>query len=400
MKSIYFEVSVPKILATKLLGKVSDSVYFSPLSPVRYADVPDQELPGPNWVKVRSVLASICGADLSLFFVQASPSISIAALPGVPKAFMGHELVGRVLEMGEHVTDLKPGDRVTLQKYLPCCSIKEIEPPCPSCRAGNYTLCRNFSEPPHYENLGAGFGDYFLAHRSQLVKVPDEITDDWAVLIEPAAVSLHAVLKRPPKDDEKVLVIGAGTIGLNVIQFAKAIHPECVIYLLEKIDFKKDLGLRLGADHLIPGDPYEAIAGVTGGKLYRGALGNTTMLGGFDLIYDCVGYSRTIHDSLRWLRAGGDYVMIGNQLKPVTFDQTPVWHQELCIIGVNAHGCETYNGERISTFDLAIRMIQNRKVNLDDFITHRFPLHEYRKAFQLFRQKTEPVIKIVFEIGH
>ncbi|UCD58708.1 MAG: alcohol dehydrogenase catalytic domain-containing protein, partial [Candidatus Hydrogenedentota bacterium] len=197
MKSIYFEVSVPKILATKLLSRISNSVYFSRLSPVRYGEVPEQELPGPNWVRVKSLLASICGADLSLFFVQASPSISIAALPGVPKAFMGHELVGRVLEVGEGVTDLAPGDRVTLQRYLPCCSMKEIEPPCQPCQEGNYTLCKNFSEGPNYENLGAGFGDHFKAHRSQLVKVPDEIPDEVAVLIEPAAVSLHAVLKRP-----------------------------------------------------------------------------------------------------------------------------------------------------------------------------------------------------------
>jgi len=399
MKSIYFELNVFKILATKLFSKISERVYFSPLSPVQYDDIPDQKLPGPNWVRVKSILASICGADLSLFFVQASPSISIAALPGVPKAFMGHELVGRIVEVGSGVVDLKPGDRVTLQKYLPCCSIKEIEPPCKSCQQGNYTLCENFSESPNYENLGAGFGNHFFAHRSQLVKVPDDINDDIAVLIEPAAVSLHAVLKRPPQDNERVLVIGAGTIGLNVIQFAKVINPECVIYLLEKIDFKKNLALTLGADHLIEGDPYEAIASITGGKLYRGPLGNVNILGGFDLIYDCVGYSKTIHDSLRWLRAGKDYVMVGNQLTPVTFDQTPVWHQELNIIGVNAHGFEDYKGEKISSFDLAIRMIQSGEVNLDGFITHRFPLHQYKRAFKLFRQKKEPMIKVVFEIS-
>jgi 2-desacetyl-2-hydroxyethyl bacteriochlorophyllide A dehydrogenase len=397
MKSLFFEVSVPKILATKLLSRISDSVYFSAISPVRYAEVPDRDLPGANWVKVKSTLSGICGADLSLFFVQASPSISIAALPGVPKAFMGHELVGRVEETGEGVTDLEPGDRVTLQKYLPCCSIKEIDPSCPPCQEGNYTLCSNFSEPPYFENLGAGFGDYFVAHRSQLVKVPDDITDDQAVLIEPAAVSLHAVLKRPPKDGEKVLVIGAGTIGLNVIQVAKAVCPASVVYLMEKIDFKKDLGLKLGADHLVAGDPYEAVTEITGGKLYRAPLGNLTIMGGFDLIYDCVGYSRTIHDSLRWLRAGGDYIMVGNQLAPVTFDQTPIWHQELRVIGVNAHGTETFDGERISSFDLAMEMIRDGTVNLDGLITHRFPLGEYKEAFRVFKQKTEPVIKVVLE---
>lgn len=399
MKSIYFEVNIPKILVIKLLSKVARSVYYSSLSPICYGEIPDQELPGPSWVRVESILAGICGVDLSLFFVQADPSISIAALPGVPKSFMGHELVGRVLEVGEGVKDLMIGDRVTLQKYLPCCSIKEIDPPCRYCQEGNYTLCENFAEDPIYENLGAGFGDSFLAHRSQLIKVPDGIPDEVAVLIEPASVSLHAILKRPPLDNEKILVIGAGTIGLNVIQFAKAVNPKCTLFLLEKIDFKKDLALKLGADDVLTGDPYKAVAKVTGGKLYRGAMGNSNILGGFDVIYDCVGYSKTIHDSLRWLRARGDYVMVGNQLAPVRFDQTPIWNQEVNIIGVNAHGCETYNGEKISSFDLAIKMIQEKKVNLDGFITHRYLLHEYKKAFKVFRQKVEPLIKIVFEIN-
>ncbi len=399
MKAIYFEVNVAKIIATKTLAKISDSVYFSPISPVRYGEAPDQELPGPNWVRVKPVLASICGADLSLFFVQASPAISIAALPGTPRVFMGHELVGRVIETGDGVTDLRAGDRVVLQKYLPCCSMKEIQPQCNPCREGNYTLCENFAEGPRFDNLGAGFSDHFLAHRSQLLKAPDEVSDETAALIEPAAVSLHAVLKRPPGNDEKVLVVGAGTIGLNVVQFAKAINPNCMVYVLEKIDFKKELCLKLGADHLIEGNPYEAVAGATGGKLYRGALKNTTTLGGFDLIYDCVGYSKTIHDSLRWLRAGGDYVMIGNQLAPVTFDQTPIWQQELRILGVNAHGCEVYNGERISSFDLTLRLVRERKINLEGFITHRFALDEYKTAFNMARQKSEPVIKVAFEIS-
>ena len=398
MKSIYFELNIPKILATKLLSKFTQAVYFSPLSPVRYGEIPDQDLPGPNWVRVAPILAGICGVDLSLFFVQADPGISITALPGASKTFMGHELVGWVIETAENVSKFKVGDRVTLQKYLPCCSIKEIDPPCRFCREGQYTLCENIAENPVYENTGVGFGDQFLAHQSQLIKVPDAIPDEEAVLIEPASVSLHAVLKRPPKDNEKILVIGAGTIGLNVIQFVKAVNPRCTVFVLEKIDFKKDLALTLGADEALSGDPYEAVAKTTGGKLYKGAMNNRNILGGVDVIFDCVGYSATIQDALRWLRARGDYVMVGNQLSPVRFDQTPIWNQEVNIIGVNAHGNETYQGETISSFDLAIRMIREGKINLKGLITHRFPLSEYKEAFKMFRKKAEPLIKVVFEM--
>lgn len=399
MRSIYFDVSIPKILATKLLSPVFPWVYDSPLSPVRFGTLPDPPLPNPNWVRVESTMAGICGTDLSMFFVKASPSISVAALPGVPRVFMGHEVVGRVTETGASVTDLSAGDRVIMQSYLPCCAVKDIDPPCESCREGNYCMCENFSEGSMPENTGAGFGDSFVGHQKQFLKVPDDISDDQAVLIEPAAVSLRAVLKRPPGEAEQILVVGAGTIGLGVIQFARAAAPSCNIYVMEHIRFKQDLAIEMGADHVLTGDPYEQVANVTGARLYRGPLGNTVTLGGFDAIYDCVGSSRMIHDALRWLKAGGDYIMIGNQLEPVSFDQTPLWHQELKMIGTNSHGMEHVNGRRIATFDLVIEMLRDGLVNLDPFITHRFPLEDYRRAFSLVKKKNEKVIKVVFEIA-
>jgi len=399
VKTIYFEVSVPKILITKLLAPLFPGVYYSPLSPVRYAELPDRPLPGDNWVRVKNRLAGICGADMALFFVKAHPKVSIAALPGVPRAFMGHELVGVITETGRGVKDLKPGDRVVLQKYLPCCSMKEIDPPCAPCREGNYTLCENFSENPVLPpDLGAGFGDRFTAHRSQPIRVPPSMPDEVAVMLEPAAVSLHAVLKRPPRRGEKVLVIGAGIIGLNVIQFARLSGPGSRIHVLEKVPFKKDRALSLGADVIIEGDPYEAAARHTGAHLYRAPLGNNTVVGGFDCVYDCVGSSRTIHDSLRWLRAGGDYMLIGNSLSPVTFDLTPMWQQELTMTGINAHGTETIGGKKMSSFEAVMKLLAAGKIKLDGFVTHRFRLNDYRKAFRTIRGGREEILKAVLEM--
>lgn len=397
MKSLFFDVSIPRILMTKTLAPVWPGVFFSPLSPVRFAALPDPPLPGPDWLRVKPVLAGICGADLSMFFVKASPAISIAALPGVPRAFMGHEVVGRIVETGPAVTDLDTDDRVVLQRYLPCCSMKGISPPCPPCREGNYPLCENFSQGSMPENLGAGFGDHFVAHRSQLMKVPASLSDDQAVLVEPAAVSLHAVLRRRPAPQNRVLVIGAGVIGLNVIQFARRIEPRCRLHVMEPIRFKQDLAKRFGADRIIEGDLYQGVADATGAKYYAGALNNRTLLGGYDLIYDCVGSSKTLHNALRWLRAQGHYVMVGNQLSPVRFDQTPVWQQEVSISGVNSHGMETFDGRRASSFDLVMEMIGDGRIDLDGFITHRFPLSRYRRAFSMIRARKEPVIKVVFD---
>ncbi|HOA36242.1 MAG: zinc-binding dehydrogenase [Dethiobacteria bacterium] len=137
---------------------------------------------------------------------------------------------------------------------------------------------------------------------------------------------------------------------------------------------------------------------VTGGKLYRGMFGNRMIMGGFDVVFDCVGTSRTFHDSLRWLKARGSYVKIGHHIRPVAFDETPTWWQELQIIGINAHGMELYEGRQISTFDLVIDLLRKGRCSLDGFITHRFKLDRYKDAFRAMIERPEEVIKVVLEI--
>jgi threonine dehydrogenase-like Zn-dependent dehydrogenase len=332
-----------------------------------------------------------------MFFGKYSSKIGFAALPAPERLYWGHEVVGKIVEVGANVEGFSLGDRVTLQKLRSCCSVKEIDPPCDFCQKGNYSLCRNLAIGEMPDHLGRGFSDQFLAHHSQLVKIPDSIPDDIAVLIEPAAVSLHSVLKKKPKAGQEVLVIGAGTVGLNVIQFAKALTPDCTIWLLEKVAAKKELARRLGADRLLEGDPYEAAARATGAKLYNGGKGNRYLMGGFDIIYDCVSTSQTIHDSLRWLESQGTYIMVGNQYVPACFDHTPIFYKELSIIGVNAHGQEYFNNERSSTYDLVIKMICEGTVDLSGLVTHRFSLKDYKKAFKLLRSNSDGVIKAVFE---
>jgi threonine dehydrogenase-like Zn-dependent dehydrogenase len=90
--------------------------------------------------------------------------------------------------------------------------------------------------------------------------------------------------------------------------------------------------------------------------------------------------------------------MVGNLLTPITFDQTPLWNQELTMLGVNAHGMENYQGNSLSSFALAMEMIEQGRISLDGFITHRFALDDYREAFQLVRDKPGRVIKVIFEI--
>ncbi len=345
MKSIYFDLNIPQFLLTKLIGKAWKGVYFSPISPVSYKDLQDISLPGPEWVRVKNRLSGICASDLTLFFLKSSPAISIAALPGKSRIFLGHEVCGEIIEAGQQAGSLKPGQRVVLQKSLPSCYSKEIEPKCSHCQAGNYSLCENRTEGKAQGNVGGGWSEMLVAHHSQLVPVPNAISDEEAVLIEPAAVGLHAVLLRPPKPSDHILVVGAGIIGLLTLHILKQLEPACRVTIIARHQFQIDQADKFGADHIISGkDIYGEVAEITSAKHYKGPFNNQMLLGGFDKIFDCVGNGDSIHHALRWCKAGGTVILVGLDVNPAKFDYTPLVFQEIELVGSFCHGMENYNG--------------------------------------------------------
>ena len=144
------------------------------------------------------------------------------------------------------------------------------------------------------------------------------------------------------------------------------------------------------------GENYEAVAKATNGKLYK--KGNNTMImGGFDVIYDTVGKGTLFNDTLRWLRAQGTLVKVGYQMTKTKFDETPIWWQGLNVVGVDSHGMENYQGKKISTFQMVIDLMEEGKLITDGFITHRFKLDDYKKAFKLLIENPKDVIKVVLD---
>src|SRR5436309_3538733 len=120
-----------------------------------------------------------------------------------------------------------------------------------------------------------------LLHESQVFRVPVELSDEQAVMIEPSAIALHAVLRRLPQPGEDVLIVGAGTIGLLVLQIVRALVPQAKVSVLAHYAFQVEQATRMGAEHIIyPQDTYQGVQQATGAKLYKGRLGNTMLLGG------------------------------------------------------------------------------------------------------------------------
>jgi threonine dehydrogenase-like Zn-dependent dehydrogenase len=397
MRTLYMERSIPRIALTKALARFRDDAYFSPAAPMRMGRM-EPALPGPHWVWVENRLAGICGSDLHFVYVDVDLRIAPAALPAHQRIYLGHEIVGYVAEVGPEVATLNVGDRVALQFTAGNCFTEGIEPPCRYCVAGNCYLCENAAEA-HSAPIGGGWGDGFKAHEQQLFRVPDALSDEEAVLLEPAAVGVHAVLHRRPASGQRALVLGCGIIGLLTLQVVRAAAPDAEITALARYRHQARAAHALGADQVLTGkfDPYGVIAALTDARRYTGLLGNETLVGGFDVVYDCVGTAATIQDALRWTRASGAVVVIGLNLNLLTVDLSPVWHDEVDLLGSYISGAETWEGERLSTFELTARWFADGKLSADGLITHRFDLDDYRTAIETASDKSQKSIKVVFE---
>jgi len=401
LRAVYIEKDIPRALLVKALKSVWPGVAYSAFSHAHWVDIPDPELPGPRWVRVRNRQCGICGSDLSLLFAEADIDIAPLALPSTQRFYLGHEIVGHVVEVGSGVTRFKVGDRVIMDSRFtnPTCLSQEIDPPCPHCAVGNYTRCENASLGLGIQGAGGGWGDSFIAHETELYAVPTDLTDDQAMMVEPISTPVRAVLRRLPQPGQQVLILGGGVIGLSTLQCVRALAPDCHVTIVTRHPHQAEMAHQLGAHEVVRGeDGYQMTARITHARLYRGLFNNRMLLGGFDVIYDCVGSANSVQDCLRWARAGGCVVLLGVKMARFHVDLSPIWHQEVDLVGVLAHGTESWQGKRCHTYELVIELMRHRKLQVDGLITHRFPLSEWKRAVATARDKRTGSIKVVITV--
>ncbi len=408
MRTMVLDISIPRVLLTRLLGRISMKAHFVPISPLRVVDLPDPPLPASDWVRVRNRLCGICGSDLHQLFLDAGLDVAPVALPAHQRIYLGHEMVGDIVEVGGAVEDFEVGDRVVRWGRADDCRARGRKELCPACARGHRVLCEFASEPREFHPVGGGYGDSFITPASTLLSVPDDLTDEQAIFAEPAAVAIHAACRRPVKPGERVLVLGCGTIGFLLIQAVRAFQPECEIVAVAEFPWQAEMAHTFGAEHVFlahengdgDADGSAEVARLTGARLYEGRAGNRMLMGGFNVIFDVVGISTTLNSALRWVRAGGTVVLVGINLHRMLLDVTPIWYQEVDLIGAVGHGMVTWEGETLSTFELAMRWMQTGRLNCEDLLTHCFPLSAYREAFATAVDKRmHRSIKVAFDLN-
>ena len=364
----------------------------------------------PDWVVTRPILSGVCGSDAKLVLGDFgegdidNPMAAFSSLPHIP----GHEVVAEVVALGPEATGVEIGQRVVLNPWLTC-GPRGIDPPCPACRAGDLSLCWNFTNGALGPGVHVGvttdapgaWAELLAAHDSMLIPVPDGVPDELAVLADPFAVSMHAIVRHPPPPGGRALVYGAGALGCTSVAALRTLYPDVDVAVVARFDAQEQLATKLGASIVVRHEPREAVmeqlAAWSGGVLHAPLLGlPVAHPGGIDVVYDTIAKPETFEVGARLLRERGTLVQTGVST-PGRWEWTPVYFKELTIAGSNAFGVEEVDGVRKHAIAHYLDLVDEGRVDLSGMLTHQFALDQWWDALKvLARQDESGAVKVAF----
>lgn len=404
MQAIRFHYRPVRYLWTRFAAARRPALALGATGCVTFDEVDPPALPGDEWVRISTALSGICGSDLSA--ITANDSFTLEPFGAYPFTF-GHENVGVVDAVGGAAGIFQPGQRVIINPML-ACRQRGLAPPCDACARGEYGLCRRTRDGivgtgpmiGFCPQAGGGWSRYFVAHHTQLHDAGD-LPDDVAVLTDPFASSLRPVLLHPPKADDSILVIGAGSIGALTVKALRLFGWQGDINVLGRYDFQLELAERAGATRCFRSreEVYKWAGNLPGAVSYKPTLAPKFVEGGPSLVYDTVGSASSIADALALTREGGRMVLVGAAAK-VEVDWTRIWYRQLSVAGVFAYGAAQYQGQQRDIYDVSIQLMRNDGFGELNMVTHVFPLEEYRAALTAALDKNgSRSVKVVFRPG-
>jgi threonine dehydrogenase-like Zn-dependent dehydrogenase len=384
MKALVLERNLPRFAASRVASLLG-SGRGAGVGPLELLDVAPPEPPGEDWEHLQPLLSGICGSDLATLDGRSSRYFEdMVSFPFVP----GHEVVG-VLDGGgvDHSGQvLEPGTRAVIEPVLGCAP-RHIRPPCPYCAGGHTGLCGNVAfgdvapglQTGYCSDTGGGWSTAGLvAHHSQVHRVPDSFSDEDAVMVEPTACAVHAVLAADIEAGAVVAVIGAGTLGLaTVAALHHLVQPASpgTVMVGAKHSHQRQLAESLGADAAVaPEQLARAVRRRSGSLVLAGRLTD-----GADVVFDCVGSSDSLAASLAMVRPRGRVVVVGMPGR-VSIDLAPLWHRELTLVGSYTYGVEPPLESSLPgrTFERAIGLVAD--AGLGSLVSATYPIERYEEA--------------------
>ncbi|MFX1357310.1 MAG: zinc-binding dehydrogenase [Promethearchaeota archaeon] len=405
--ALIFEFKKFKLLKAFIRRKLSPKGYWKSGGPVSLKNVPYPRLIAEDWVIVKTAFCGICGSDMTELKLQGSLDNPIRTFISFPQ-IMGHEPVGIIESVGKKVTKFKKGDRVVISPWFSCIP-RGISPVCSRCSSGDYKHCQNFQKGnlPVGMHLGVtrgygGFSPYLSVHESQCFLIPEKISFEQAVLADPFSVSFHSLLLLNPNPNSQILVYGLGIIGLLTIHCLKNIFHVKHIIGIGRYQFQKDLAIKLGADNvfLSSGDLLiEEIAAYNNNELYIPKKGLKWAFDGVNGIVDTIASAESFEIGERILCTQGKLVFLGVST-PKRFENTLHYFKELEVIGSNGFGIESFQGKSLHAFQHFLNFLSEGLIDPQMLITHKFPLEQYKNAFNILSDKRNShAVKVVFKFN-
>jgi threonine dehydrogenase-like Zn-dependent dehydrogenase len=388
VKGLVFERNVARFAASRLVSVIGGSGLGAAVGPLHLTDVEPPDLPGPGWHRVHPLLAGICGSDLSTVDGRSSRYFEdVVSFPFVP----GHEVVGTLDD-----TDV----RVVIEPVLGCVA-RGIVPPCTACAERRTGGCERVAFGHLAPGLQIGFckdtgGGWstggLVAHDAQLHTVPDALGDEDAVMVEPTACAVHAVLGAGVEPTHTVAVLGAGTLGLCTAASLAQLAPPGTLLVGAKYAHQRHLAAELGADVVV--EPEHLARAVR--RTARSLEASGTLTGGADVVVDCVGSEESIAQALSMVRPRGRVVLVGMPGR-VTIDLASLWHREVAIAGAYAYGTEDLGGVLRRTFDIAMEVVAAK--GLGRLVSARYPIDRFEEALaHAGGAGRRGAVKVVFDL--
>ncbi len=315
-------------------------------------DIPEVK---ENEVLISVRACGICGSDLHIYRGR-HPFVKEPRIPG-------HEFSGIVVEGDEY----SKGERVTVEPLIPCGK-------CELCRRGEYNVCRSLKVLGVH--VDGAMAEYVKVPKSRVFKLPKSLGFEEGALVEPLAVAVHVVKRAGIKLGDDVFIIGAGPIGLLILQVAKAVGARR-IFISDVIDYRLDVAEKLGADYIINPTRDDVIQTIASLTKYRG----------IDVTIEVAGARDTLYQALKVTRPHGKVVVVGFfEDEIVGVSATDIVAKELYIVGSRVYWHD---------FPVALELMSTRTIDVKKIITHKLPLSMAKRAFEIADKKEENALKVL-----
>jgi len=330
---------------------------------IEFHEVEKPELK-PGQVLIKIMRIGICGSDIHVNHGK-HPFTKYPVT-------QGHEVSGKIVEVAEDVEHLKVGQKVTIEPQVVCGK-------CHPCRTGKYNLCEEL-KVMGFQTVGAG-SEYFAVDAKNVTTVPDHLSYDEAAMIEPLAVTVHAANRVGDVKDKDIVVIGAGPIGILLVQTLKAKGARKVM-VTDVSDYRLELALKCGADFAVNTKKEDF------GEAMLRCFGPDKA----DVIYDCAGNNTTMEQAIKHSRKGSIIVLVAVFEGMATVDLATLNDKELDLNTTMMYRHEDYVE--------AIELVEAGKVKLTPLMSKHFAFRDWEKAYEYIDNNREITMKVLIDVNN